>query len=123
MSVVRSDLIAPVDRQLNAYNARDLDAFIHCYTVDCAIDDAGGTRLMTGHIEMRTRYRALFDGSPNLHCDIVHRTCIGNHVIDVESITGRLPGIHPELRRAVVIYHVDADAGLISHVRMLRESD
>ena len=123
MSDATVDLIAPVDRQLAAYNARDVDAFIHCYTADCAIDDAGGTRLMTGHAEMRTRYRALFDRSPNLHCDIVHRTCIGHHVVDEEAISGRLPGIHPELRRAVVIYRVDPVSGLIAHVRMLRESD
>ena len=123
MNAGKDDLIAPIDRQLAAYNARDVDAFIHCYTADCAIDDAIGTRLMTGHTEMRTRYRALFDGSPNLHCDIVHRTCIGNHVIDEEAISGRLPGVNPELRRAVVIYRVDTASGLIAHVRMLRESD
>ena len=123
MNADKSALIAPVDRQLAAYNARDVDAFINCFTTDCVIDDAGGSRLMTGHNEMRTRYRALFDGSPNLHCDLVRRTCIGHHVIDEEAISGRLPGVNPELRRAVVIYRVDPISGLISHVRMLRESD
>ena len=123
MNAGKDDLIAPIDRQLAAYNARDVDAFINCFTTDCVIDDAGGSRLMTGHTEMRTRYRVLFDGSPNLHCDIVHRTCIGNHVIDEEAISGRLPGVNPELRRAVVIYRVDTASGLIAHVRMLRESD
>lgn len=115
--------IDPVDAQLAAYNARDVEAFIACYTTDCTIEDGTGTRLMSGHDEMRTRYRALFDGSPNLHCEIVHRTRIGCYVIDEEAIRGRLPGVNPELRRAVVIYRVDADAGLISHVRMLRDYD
>ena len=120
MSAVGVD---PVDAQLSAYNARDLEAFIACYSVDCPIDDGAGARLMSGHAEMRTRYRALFDGSPNLHCDIVHRTRIGSYVIDEEAISGRLPGVNPELRRAVVIYRVDTASGLIAHVRMLRESD
>jgi hypothetical protein len=120
MNVVGFD---PVEAQLAAYNARDVEAFLSCYTADCAIDDGAGARLMAGHAEMRARYRALFDGSPNLHCEIVHRTRIGSYVIDEEAIRGRLPGVNPELRRAVVIYRVDADAGLISHVRMLRDSD
>ena len=112
-----------VEVQLAAYNARDLDAFIACYTADCAIDDGAGNRLMTGHAEMRPRYQTLFDGSPNLHCDIVNRIRIGSYVLDEESIKGRLPGTHPELRRAVAIYRIDSATGLISHVRFLREID
>ena len=110
----------PVDAQLAAYNARDVDAFLACYRADCVIDDGEGARLMTGHAEMRTRYRALFDGSPHLHCAIVHRTRIGDYVLDEESISGRLPGTQPELHRAVVIYRIDRASGLIAHVRFLR---
>ncbi len=110
----------PVDAQLAAYNARDVEAFLACYNADCAIDDGEGTRLMTGHADMRARYRTLFDGSPSLHCDIVHRTRIGDYVLDEESISGRLPGTEPELRRAVVIYRIDRASGLIAHVRFLR---
>lgn len=113
----------PVDRQLAAYNARDVEGFLACYTADCAIDDGEGKRLMTGHAEMRARYRALFDASPNLHCEIVHRTRIGAYVLDEERISGRLPGAERELRRALVIYRIDAVSGLIGHVRFLRETD
>ena len=44
-----------------------------------------------------------------------HRTRIGRYVVDVEEITGRMP----DLRRAVAIYRLEA--GLIAHVRFLRE--
>jgi hypothetical protein len=117
MSATKVD---PVDAQLAAYNARDVDAFLACYDPNCAIDDGQGIRLMTGHAEMRARYQSLFEGSPNLHCDIVHRTRIGDYVLDEESIRGRLPGTSPELRRAVVIYRIDGTSGLIAHVRFLR---
>ena len=113
----------PVDAQLAAYNARDLDAFVACYTADCTIEDGAGLRLMTGHAEMRLRYQALFDGSPNLHCDIVSRVRIGSYVLDEECISGRLPGTRPVLTRAVAIYRIDRIAGLIAHVRFLRETD
>ena len=112
----------PVEAQLAAYNVRDVDAFLDGYTTGCVIEDGAGARLMQGHNEMRSRYRALFDGSPNLHCTVVHRTRIGKYVIDEESIIGRLPDVQPELRRAVVIYHIDQASGLIDHVRFLREA-
>lgn len=114
-----SQNLVPVDAQLAAYNAHDVDAFMLCYTPDCVIEDGAGTRLMAGHAEMRTRYQALFSSSPNLHCDIASRVCIGNYVIDEERITGRVP----DLRHAVVIYRIDQASGLISHVRFLRETD
>lgn len=111
--------LAPVDAQLAAYNAHDVDAFMVCYALDCVIEDGAGERLMTGHAQMRPRYAALFASSPNLHCEIASRICIGDYVIDEERITGRVP----DLRHAVVIYRVDKQSGLISHVRFLRETD
>lgn len=105
----------PVEAQLTAYNNHDVDAFLACYTVDCIIEDGAGTRLMTGHAEMRPAYERLFTSSPKLHCKIVHRTRIGSYVIDEEEITGRVP----DVKRAVAIYRV-VD-GLIAHVRFLRE--
>jgi hypothetical protein len=111
--------LEPVDRQLAAYNAHDVDSFMRCYTTDCVIEDGQGARLMTGHAEMRPRYATVFANSPRLHCEIASRVCIGDYVIDEENITGRVP----ELRRAVVIYRIDRTSGLISHVRFLREAD
>jgi hypothetical protein len=105
----------PVEAQLIAYNNRDVDAFLACYSNDCIIEDGTSARLMTGHAEMRPAYQRLFTSSPELHCKIVHRTRIGSYVIDEEEITGRVP----DVRRAVAIYHVTG--GLISHVRFLRE--
>ena len=43
-----------VQRQLDAYNARDLERFLECFA-----DDA--------------RYEALFAASPRLHSRLVHR--------------------------------------------------
>lgn len=113
------DNLSPVEAQLVAYNAHDVEAFMACYTPDCVIEDGTGTRLMAGHAEMRPRYQALFASSPNLRCDIASRICIGNYVIDEERISGRVP----DLRHAVVIYRIDQASGLILHVRFLRETD
>lgn len=107
----------PVAEQLQAYNAGDVERFMACYAHDCVVDDGAGNRLLTGHAEMRPRYEVLFKSSPNLHCEILHRSRIGSYVIDEERITGRVPAMN----RAIVIYRVKA--GLIEHVRFLRETD
>jgi hypothetical protein len=110
----------PVEDQLTAYNAHDTDAFMANYTDDCIVEDGAGNRLLTGAVEMRPRYEALFAASPNLHADVVRRTHIGEYVIDEEIITGR----NPALRHAVAIYHLCVVDMLnkIDHVRFYREA-
>jgi uncharacterized protein (TIGR02246 family) len=105
-----------VQAQLEAYNARDLEAFLACYTDDCVAEDGEGNRLMQGKAEMRTRYAALFAASPQLHAEIVNRIRIGDYVIDEERITGRVP----PLQRAVAIYRLRDER--IAHIRFIRES-
>ena len=110
-------MIDPVQAQLDAYNARDVEGFIACYAAECIFEDGAGHHLMAGHHEMRTRYTALFAASPKLHCELVRRTLIGPYVIDEERITGRVP----EMNRAVVIYRLENS--LIHHVRFLRDDN
>jgi hypothetical protein len=109
----------PVAAQQLAYNARDLDAFLDCYTENCVVEDADGVRLMAGAAEMRERYRALFANSPKLHCTLVNRIRIGQHVMDEEHITGRLNTAEGEIRHAVAVYKLDGDK--ICHVRFYRD--
>jgi hypothetical protein len=110
----------PVQNQLAAYNAHDVDAFMENYTDDCIVEDGQGNRLLTGALEMRPRYAALFAASPNLHAEVVKRIRIGEHVVDEEIITGR----NPDLRHAVAIYHLRVVDTLykIDHVRFYRET-
>ncbi len=105
----------PVAAQLAAYNAHDVDAFMACYTDDCIVEDGAGLRMMTGAVEMRPRYHALFSSAPHLHCELINRIRIGEYVIDEEKITGRVPAI----RRAVAVYHLRDHK--IDHVRFYRE--
>jgi hypothetical protein len=106
----------PAEAQLIAYNNRDVEAFLACYTADCVIEDADGVRLMAGHAEMRAAYSKMFASSPKLNAKVLHRIRIGHHVIDEEEITGRVP----DFRRAVAIYRINGD--LIDHVRFYRPS-
>lgn len=95
-----------IDKQVAAFNARDLGGFLDCYGDDARIIDGAGSLMAEGHAGMRQMYAPLFENSPNLHAAIANRIQIGTWVIDEEFTTGFvLPGYPTELR-AVVVYHI-----------------
>ena len=103
----------PVEEQLQAYNARDLERFLACYTDDVRFEDGDSNLLYEGIAQMRENYGASFARFPQADCRIVSRVRIGNYVIDEERITSMGPTEH----QAVVIYRVDGDK--IGLVRVL----
>jgi hypothetical protein len=105
-----------IDRQIDAYNRRDLDGFVACYAPATVVEDATGGVLMQGQDAIRHAYGGLFQESPDLHAEIAKRIEIGEYVIDEELVTGRRGA--GEALHAVVVYHV-AD-GLIDHVRLIQ---
>ena len=107
----------PVQEQLDAYNARDLERFLACYDPQVIIEDAAGGRLMEGIEEMRAGYGALFANSPRLRAEVPTRIRAGEFVVDEEQVSGlNLPGL-PEEMHVAVVYRVGGDR--ITHVRLL----
>jgi len=104
----------PVVLQLEAYNARDVERFVKCFTEDVVVEDAQGTRLLTGIEAFHASYAAMFAASPALHCRVVHRMRAGSFVVDEERVTGRGDA---ELH-VIVVYTLRE--GLIAAVRVLR---
>jgi imidazolonepropionase-like amidohydrolase len=92
-----------VQQQVNAYNARDLEAFIATYSPDIKLYTYPDKLENTGHEEMRKTYGELFKRAPKLHCEIVNRIAQGNFVIDHERVTGLPNG---RIINAVAIYEV-----------------
>jgi len=105
-----------VQQQVNAYNARNTDAFLATYSPEIKIYNHPDNLLYSGHEEMRQHYQFLFESNPNLHVQIVKRIVAGNYVIDREKITGRSD---QNIRHAVAIYHIQD--GLIQKVWFIRE--
>ncbi|GAA0371888.1 nuclear transport factor 2 family protein [Bacillus horti] len=110
------DILRPAQKQLEAYNNRDIDSFMECYTENCVVEDAQGNVLMEGHEAMRKRYTELFEMSPNLHCELVSRIQIGSYVLDEEHVTGSRGS--KDISHVVAVYRVAN--GLIEHVRFIR---
>lgn len=81
-------VLALVQEQLIAYNARDIESFLKPFAEDIEWYEFPDKLLGKGKDDMRKQYGAMFDRLPNLHCEIKQRITQGHVVIDKEYITG-----------------------------------
>ena len=79
-----------IERQLAAYNAKDIDGLLDTYAADAEQYTLHGERLAKGHAEMRPRFLARF-AEPDLHARLISRTVMGKVVVDFECITRNFP--------------------------------
>ncbi|HSW08920.1 nuclear transport factor 2 family protein [Aquabacterium sp.] len=82
--------LAVVQAQLDAYNAKDLEALLATYAPDAEQYTLHGERLARGHDEMRARFQQRF-AEPDLHARLLSRTVMGSVVVDYELITRNFP--------------------------------
>lgn len=86
-TLIKETALALVQRQLNAYNLRNLDAFLEPYADDVEIYQFPDKLLSKGKEQMRKDY-AFLDKVPDLHCEIKERIIQSNTIIDKEIVTG-----------------------------------
>lgn len=106
---------AIVQKQLDAYNMRDLEAFLDTYSDSIKIYNFPDQLIMDGKEAMKNSYGPMFQSNPNLNCEIVKRIVQGNTVIDQEHVTGLSNGSAID---ATAIYRVRN--GLIQEVYFVR---
>lgn len=102
-----SDLIpetpeALAQRQLNAYNLRDLEAFLEPYADDVEIYNYPNELQSKGKDKMREGYAGMFKSVTNLHCELKARIVQGNIVIDKERVQ-----FGNQFIEAIAIYHIE----------------
>ena len=95
-----------VQRQLDAYNARDVDAILATYAADAQQFEFPAKLLASGTAELRKRFAARFQES-NLHARLLNRTVMGPIVIDHEEVTRTFPE-GPGKIQLIAIYEVQA---------------
>jgi imidazolonepropionase-like amidohydrolase len=91
-----------VQQQLNAYNNRDIEAFLAPYSDSVEIYQFPAKLLLKGKEKMRPDYAGMFQRVKVLHCKLVNRVVEGNTVIDQESVTG----FGPDAFKAIAIYKI-----------------
>jgi imidazolonepropionase-like amidohydrolase len=92
-TLVQESPVQIVQRQLNAYNDRNIDVFLKTYSDDAELYSFPDSLTSRGKDAMRKRYASVFEKYPDLHCEIKTRIIQGNTIIDKEYITatGRKP--------------------------------
>lgn len=102
-----------VQKQLDAYNARDIEGFLATYASDIKLYNFPNTLRTDGVAAMRKGYGSYFESTPDLHAEIKNRIVIGNMVIDEEEVTA-----NGNKFNAVAIYEIEN--GKISKVTFVR---
>lgn len=107
------DIETLVQRNLDAYNAKDIDAFMKDYAEDVKLYNYPNTLTTEGKTAMRKGYQDWFNQAKGLKATIKKRIVIGNKVIDHENVTA-----NGQTFDAVAIYEVEN--GKISKVTFIR---
>ena len=79
-----------VQRQLEAYNAKDLEALMATYAVDAEQFEHPAKLLARGAAQIRERFAVRFQ-EPNLHAQLLKRIVAGDVIIDHESVARTFP--------------------------------
>ena len=95
---------AIVQKQLEAYNNRDIDAFVKTYSFDIKLYNFPNEVTTQGQAALKRQYASFFENTPDLNAEIVNRIVLGNKVIDKEKVT-----INGQTFYAVAIYEVEND--------------
>ena len=82
--------VAVVQRQLDAYNARDVEALMGTYATDAELYEHPATLLAKGAAQIRER-QSIRLAEPNLHAKLIERMVMGNVVMDHELVTRTFP--------------------------------
>jgi hypothetical protein len=94
----------PVQRQLDAYNARDLERFVAEYADDVVVyRPPAAEPVITGKAALGAHYAKHRFNLPELHARLLNRIVSGNIVVDQEEVTG-VPG---GVMAAVAVYRVE----------------
>lgn len=80
-----------IQRQLDAYNAQNIDAFLECFAADAELAAFNGAVTHQGIDAIRARHEELFFQFPKNRAKLVNRIDLGTTVIDHEAVE-RGPG-------------------------------
>lgn len=93
---------ALAQRQLNAYNLRNIKAFLEPYAEDVEVYAFPDKLLYKGKETMREQYTGMFENVPNLHCELKSRLVQDNVVIDQERVQ-----FGDKFFKTIAIYHIE----------------
>lgn len=100
-----AEIELPIQKQLEAYNARDINGFMMWWADNCQYYAFPSTLLADGAAEIRERHIERFKET-NLYGTLQTRIVVGNVVVDYETVTRTFPEGRGEID-VICIYEVD----------------
>jgi uncharacterized protein (TIGR02246 family) len=100
-----------IQKQLDAYNAQDLDAYVGYFAEDCVVSGLNGSPSETSRDAIRARYAKAFAQFPENKAVLKNRIAVGDTVVDHELVIRKPGGEEFEI---IAIYSFKD--GLISRV-------
>ena len=91
MSNANSINAAVAQKQLDAYNAQDLETYVTYFTQDCIVSGLNGAPTETSREAIKARYAKAFAQFPQNKAELLNRIAVGNTVVDHELVI-RAPG-------------------------------
>jgi len=111
VSVQHNPNIDIAQKQLDAYNAQDLEAYVGFFAPDCVIAPINGQPSETSREALHARYAKAFAQFPQNKAILKNRIAVGNTVVDHELVIRSPSGEQFEI---IAIYSFKD--GLISRV-------
>ena len=78
-------------KQLDAYNAQDLDGYVAFFAPDCIVSGLNGVPTETSRDAIKARYAKAFAQFPQNKAELKNRITVGNTIVDHELVI-RAPG-------------------------------
>ncbi|MGZ6793516.1 MAG: nuclear transport factor 2 family protein [Mycobacteriales bacterium] len=75
-----------VDRQVDAYNRHDLEAFLACYAREVTVRGPDGSVTLDGIEAIGSQYGGWFTSLPELRVEVRGRLTSGSWVVDEEHV-------------------------------------
>ena len=75
------------NEQLEAYNNRDIEAFLKPYSDSVKVYNDRRELLYQGKETMRAQHGNMFARTPDLNCNLLNRIAVNNTVIEHEEVT------------------------------------
>jgi hypothetical protein len=98
-------------KQLDAYNAQDLETYVSFFAEDCVVSGLNGTPTEISRDAVKMRYARAFAQFPQNKAELKNRIAVGNTIVDHELVIRSPSGEQFEI---IAIYTFKD--GLISRV-------
>jgi len=76
-----------VQKSVDAFNARNLDAFVNCYTDNVLVQNFPNDTSYVGKKAMKTSYKRFYENTKDVQVAVLKRIVVGNMVVDHELET------------------------------------